>query len=490
MAKNRLGFYARFYGSVFGHKEVDQFSQVRREYRPQRAGVYQDMDLPLSHYFISSGHNSYLTGNQITSRSSAKPIADALDRGCRVIELDVWSGNKEPYVVHGFTMSKRVLFSKCIKTVRKHAFRTTDFPLIITLENHCNARNREVMAKILVEELGDMIYRKGKKPWSKFPSPNELRGHILIRDKHDNDHLEELQKQFMEAEKDKTQRSARLANLAQNRSSRLLQYEEEDKRAVEDAEELQDLISIVNVKPYVAERSPFPASSSTPESAFDELDRNKTLKHTQRHLIRSYPGAIRVDSSNYDPMLGWGVGAQIVAMNWQTPGAPMWAYQGMFRDNGHCGFVKKPDWMLGNEEGFKEDPKQAKLLRIRLLSARHMRHGGIKENNVSLELFGIGKDSSTHQSTPVKGYDCCTWDEEFTFALRHPDCAVLLLTLRTKERFRGQVALPINNLAVGRFQMHLLNRKGGPLSGNRRHMQLVVEISIQAITGNIKKLMG
>ncbi len=42
----------------------------------------------------------------------------------------------------------------------------------------------------------------------------------------------------------------------------------------------------------------------------------------------------------------WSLGAQIVAMNWQTPGPPMWVHQGMFADNGKCGFVKKPDWML------------------------------------------------------------------------------------------------------------------------------------------------
>lgn len=48
------------------------------------------MDAPLAHYFISTGHNSYLTGDQLVSKSSVRPIIDALQSGVKVIELDLW----------------------------------------------------------------------------------------------------------------------------------------------------------------------------------------------------------------------------------------------------------------------------------------------------------------------------------------------------------------------------------------------------------------
>ncbi|XP_010446184.1 PREDICTED: phosphoinositide phospholipase C 1-like, partial [Camelina sativa] len=70
---------------------------------PPAREVWQDMNLPLSHYFLYTGHNSYLTGNQLNSDSSIVPIVEALRKGVRVIELDLWpsSSGKEAEVRHG-----------------------------------------------------------------------------------------------------------------------------------------------------------------------------------------------------------------------------------------------------------------------------------------------------------------------------------------------------------------------------------------------------
>jgi len=77
--------------------------------------VYQDMTQPLAHYFIFTGHNSYLTGNQLSSDSSVEPIKVALQRGVRVVELDLWPDDHGGVkVTHGNTLTKPVAFEKCI----------------------------------------------------------------------------------------------------------------------------------------------------------------------------------------------------------------------------------------------------------------------------------------------------------------------------------------------------------------------------------------
>ncbi|XP_064574720.1 1-phosphatidylinositol 4,5-bisphosphate phosphodiesterase delta-4 isoform X3 [Zonotrichia leucophrys gambelii] len=410
-------------------------------FNPQHRGLWQDMSQPLCHYFISSSHNTYLIEDQLRGHSSIEGYIRALKRGCRCLEVDCWDGpNGEPMVYHGHTFTSKIPFREVVSTLGKYAFKTSDYPVILSLENHCSMEQQEVLVQQLKDILGEQLLTTtidGHVP-SQLPSPEELKHKILLKGKKIG-RLEDT----LDGPGDEAPDASDDDNGAE--------AEEERRRAKKDKETLAQALSdcVIYCK-SVPFRGFQEARSHSRPSEISSLSEAKARK-----LIRDE-----------------------VALNFQTAGMEMDLCDGLFSQNGSCGYVLKPPFMRDKETLFNpSDPSSREgpgpiTLTIQVISGQQLpkvansKEGAIIDPLVRVEIYGVPADQA-HQETKYienNGFNP-RWDETLQFQLHVPELALIRFVVEDYDKtsrndFVGQFTLAFANIKPGYRHIHLLSKDG------------------------------
>ena len=205
------------------------------------------------------------------------------------------------------------------------------------------------------------------------------------------------------------------------------------------------------------------------ETRFDKLKREDALSiiyQTTWRLIRMYPGGLRQDSSNANPVHAWNYGIQMAALNYQNEDDMMPLCYGKFLDNGGCGYVLKPNYLIHAEQTHYHPVQinhrldHPQILTIKVISSQFLSRSSAKTSDipdpyVTVSIHGLPCDERTFKTKVIEnnGFNPI-WNEKFAFHIRYPQMALLYFGIFDYDAFTrddklAQFCLPVTMIQTG-----------------------------------------
>uniref|UniRef100_A0AAZ3RAI4 Phosphoinositide phospholipase C n=1 Tax=Oncorhynchus tshawytscha TaxID=74940 RepID=A0AAZ3RAI4_ONCTS len=455
----------------------------------------QDMSQPLPHYLIKSSHNTYLTAGQFSGVSSPEMYRQCLLAGCRCLELDCWKGkppDEEPIITHGFTMTTEILFKDVIEAIAESAFKTSQYPVILSFENHVDSvKQQEKMANYCKTIFGDMLLmdpldKYPMKPGLQIPSPAELMGKILIKNKKGS-HGKPSQACPKKTEESEQPIVTASAGQEPNQTG---PTNPEDQcvtggtagQEVTAYEEMSAIVNYIQPTKFISFDNSRKKNKSYLISSFVETKGESMISKTavefveynKRQMSRIYPKGTRMDSSNYSPQPFWNAGCQMVALNYQTMDFPMQHNMSLFEFNGRTGYLLKHDLLRRSDKKFdpyceRIDTIVANTLTIKIYSGQFLSDKSVK-TGVEVEIIGLPGDPKkkyrTRWSTTPNAINPVWNEEPFVFEkILLPDMASLRVVVHEEGgKFLGHRIIPIEALQSGFQHICLRSESNMPLT--------------------------
>ncbi|XP_054653370.1 1-phosphatidylinositol 4,5-bisphosphate phosphodiesterase beta-2 isoform X2 [Dunckerocampus dactyliophorus] len=492
-----------------------------------RLAKCQDMTQPIPHYFIKSSHNTYLTAGQFSGVSSPEMYRQCLLSGCRCLELDCWKGKppeEEPIITHGFTMTTEILFKDVIEAIAESAFKTSQYPVILSFENHVDSvKQQEKMANYCKTIFGNALLTEPLdkyplKPGQQIPSPSELMGKILIKNKKgSHEKTNQATKKSGTAASDEMTTTASAAQNADTLSREPVSQtnsnmeNHDGEMAGEDNEEQEDtgeqdeekmktcdegtagqevtayeamssLVNYIQPNKFICFDNARKKNKSYVISSFVEtkgeamIAKNAVefVEYNKRQMSRIYPKGTRMDSSNFNPQPFWTVGCQMVALNYQTMDFPMQLNTSLFEFNGRTGYILKHDVLRRGDKKFdpfcdRIDTVVAITLTIKIYSGQFLSEKNVR-TGVEVEVIGLPGDPKkkyrTKWSTTPNSINPVWNEEPFVFEkILLPEMASLRMVVHDENgKFIGHRIIPLDAIQSGFHHICLRSESNMPLT--------------------------